>query len=48
MTADQYALFATVDTVHGLMVYGVCMLLALTIGRMRAGTPAVRKVPRRR
>jgi hypothetical protein len=48
MTADSFPLLASVDAVHGLKVFVVSMLLALTIGRLRAHTPAMRRLPRRK
>jgi hypothetical protein len=48
MTADNFSLLSSVDTVHGLKVFAVAMLLALTVGRLRPGQPAVRKVSRRK
>ncbi len=48
MTADPSQLLASVDAVHGIKIFIVSLLLALTIGRLRAGSPAMRRLPRRK
>jgi hypothetical protein len=41
-------LLRTVDTAHGLRVFAAAMLLALTIGQLRRGTPALQKARHRK